>query len=49
MIGAKWLSGRVLDLGLRGRWFKVHQKHCVVSLSKTLNPELSTGSSKETS
>ena len=46
MLGAQWLSGRVLDLGWRGSWFKAHQRHCVVSLSKTLNPGLSTGSSE---
>ena len=27
--------GRVLDLGLKGLEFKTHQRHCVVSLSKT--------------
>ena len=33
--GAQWLSGRVPDLRLRGRGFKPHWRHCVVSLSKT--------------
>ena len=33
--GAQWLSGKVLDLRLRGCEFKPHQLHCVVSLSKT--------------
>ena len=33
--GAQWLSGRVLDLRLRGRRFEPHRQHCVVSLSKT--------------
>ena len=32
-----------------GRWFEPHQSHCVVSLSKTLYPLLSTGSAQETS
>ena len=33
--GAQWLSGRVLDSRPRGRGFKPHRRHCVVSLSKT--------------
>ena len=33
--GAQWLSGRVLDLRLRGSMFEPHRYHCVVSLSKT--------------
>ena len=32
---AQWLSGRVLDLRLRGCWFKPHELHCVVSMNKT--------------
>ena len=36
--GAQWLSGRVLDLRPRGRGFKPHQHHCVVSLSENINP-----------
>ena len=36
--GAQWLSGRVLDLRPRGRGFEPHQRHWVVSLSKTINP-----------
>ena len=39
-IGAQLLSGRVLDLRLRGRGFKPHQRHCVVSWSKNINPSL---------
>ena len=35
MEGAQWLSGKVLDLRLRGRRFEPHQRHCVVSLSMT--------------
>ena len=33
--GAQLLSGRVLDLRLRGRTFEPHLRHCVVFLSKT--------------
>ena len=38
------MSGRVLDLGSRDCGFEPHWKHCIVSLSKTLYPLLSTGS-----
>ena len=31
---AKYLSGRVFVLGLKGNGFETHRKHCVVSLSK---------------
>ena len=37
------LSGRVLDSRLRGCGFEPHQRHCVVSLSKTLYPLLISG------
>ena len=33
-MGARWLSGRVLDSRPKGRGFKPHWRHCVVSLSK---------------
>ena len=33
--GAQWLSGRVLDLILKGCWFENLQRLCVVPLSKT--------------
>ena len=33
-------SGRVLDPRPRGRGFDPHQHHCVVSLSKNINPSL---------
>ena len=33
--GAQWLSGRVLDLRLRGHGFEPHWCHCVVFLNKT--------------
>ena len=38
--GAQWLSGRVLDWRPRGRGFEPHRRHCVVSLSKNINPSL---------
>ena len=38
--GAQWLSGRVLDSRLRDRGFEPHRRHCVVSLSKNINPSL---------
>ena len=38
--GAQWLSGRVLDSRRKGRGFKPHRCHCVVSLSKNINPSL---------
>ena len=38
--GAQWLSGRVLDSKPRGRGFEPHQRHCVVFLSKNINPSL---------
>ena len=38
--GAQWLSGRVLDSRQRGRGFEPHRRHCVVSLSKNINPSL---------
>ena len=35
-VGAQWLSGRVLDSRPSGGGgFEPHQRHCVVSLSKT--------------
>ena len=39
-LGAQWLSGRVLDSRLNGRGFEPHRRHCVVSLSKNINPSL---------
>ena len=39
-MGAHWLSGRVLDSRQRGRGFEPHQPHCVVALSKNINPSL---------
>ena len=43
------LSGRVLDLRPRGWLLEPQQRHCVVSLSKTLYPLLSTGLTQEMS
>ena len=39
-MGAQWVSGRVLDSRLKGRGFEPHRRHCVVSLSKNINPSL---------
>ena len=39
-MGAQWLSGRVLDARPKGRGFEPHRRHCVVSLSKKINPSL---------
>ena len=38
--GAQWLNGRVLDSRARGQGFEPHRLHCVVSLSKNINPSL---------
>ena len=38
--GAQWPSGRVLDSRPKGRGFEPHWRHCVVSLSKNINPSL---------
>ena len=35
LVGAQWLSGRVLDFRPRGCGFEPERGHCVVSLSKT--------------
>ena len=43
----RWLNGGVLDLGLRVSGSEPHRRYCVVSLSKTLYPLLSTGSTQE--
>ena len=40
LMGAQWLSGRVLDSRPRGSGFEPHRHHFVVSLSKNLNPSL---------
>ena len=38
--GAQCLSGRVLDSRPKGSEFEPHHRHCVVSLSKNINPNL---------
>ena len=38
--GVQWLGGRVLDSRPKGRGFKPHRRHCVVSLSKNINPSI---------
>ena len=40
IMGAQLLSGRVLDSRPRGRGFEPDRRHCVVSLSKNINPSL---------
>ena len=39
-MGAQWLSGRVLYSRPKRRGFETHQRQCVVSLSKNINPSL---------
>ena len=34
LIGAQWLSGRVLDSRPKGRGFEPHRRHCVVVLGQ---------------
>ena len=36
----RWLSGRVLDSRPKGPGFEPQWRHCVVSLSKNINPSL---------
>ena len=38
--GVQWLSGRVLDSRPKGRGFEPNRRHCVVFLSKNINPSL---------
>ena len=40
IVGVQWLSGRVLDLRPTGCGFEPHRCHCVLSLSKNINPNL---------
>ena len=40
VLGAQRLSGRALDSRPKGRGFEPHPRHCVVSLSKNINPSL---------
>ena len=39
-VGGQLLSGRALDSRPKGRGFEPHRCHCVVSLSKNINPGL---------
>ena len=39
-MGAQWPCGRVFDSRPRGREFEPHRRHCVVSLSKNIDPSL---------
>ena len=39
-LGAQWVSGRVLDWRPRGSGFEDHRRHCIMSLSKNINPTL---------
>ena len=34
VLGAQWLSGRMLDLRPRGRGFEPHRRHCLVVLEQ---------------
>ena len=34
VLGAQWLSGRVLDSRPKGSGFEPHRRHCVVVLEK---------------
>ena len=34
LLGAQWLSGRVLDSRPKGRGFEPHRRHCVVVLEQ---------------
>ena len=38
--GVQWLNGRGLDSRPKGHDFEPHRRHCVVSLSKNINPSL---------
>ena len=39
--GAQWLSGRVLDSRLKGRWLEPHRCHCVVvNAARQIYPSL---------
>ena len=40
LMGAQWLSGRVLDSRPKGCGIEPHRRHCIVSLSKNINPSL---------
>ena len=48
VMGAQWLSGRVLNSRPKGRGFEPHWRHCVVSLGKNINPSLVLVQSRKT-
>ena len=48
MVGWQWLSGREFDSRQRDREPEPHQHHCVVSLSKNINPSLVLVQSRKT-
>ena len=47
--GELCLSGRVLEVRLRGCGFETNRRHCIVSLSMTFFPLFNTGSTREIS
>ena len=40
MMEVQWLSGRVLDSRPKGCGFEPRRHHCIVSLSKNINPSI---------
>ena len=41
LMGAQWVSGRVFEPRLRAAaGFEPHRRHCIMSLSKNINPSL---------
>ena len=48
IVGAQFLSGRVLNSRPRGFRFKPHMHHCFVSLSKNIYPSLVLVQSRKT-
>ena len=40
LLGAQWLSGRVLDSRPKGRRFEPHRRHCIVVLEQHIYPSL---------
>ena len=48
LMGAHWLSGRALDSRPKGGGLESHQRHCIVSLSKTHWSLLNTNSTQQT-
>ena len=48
VVRAQWLSVRMLNSRPKGRGFETHRRHCVVSLSKNINPSLILVQSRKT-